>query len=85
MGFIIGGFIWDIPILIFAYVLFWGPIQVQGNARPDGTYGRCPSVGFRRFGLGAPTESTTSCFGCRFLCGGIWFLGLLRVSGIGAR
>ena len=27
MGFIIRGFIWDIPILIFAYVLFWGPIQ----------------------------------------------------------
>ena len=25
MGFIIRGFIWDIPILIFAYVLFWGP------------------------------------------------------------
>ena len=26
MGFIIRGFIWDIPILVFAYVLFWGPI-----------------------------------------------------------
>ena len=26
MGFIIRGCIWDIPILIFAYVLFWGPI-----------------------------------------------------------
>ena len=25
MGFIIRGVIWDIPILIFAYVLFWGP------------------------------------------------------------
>ena len=25
MGFIIRGFIWDIPILIFAYVLFWVP------------------------------------------------------------
>ena len=25
MGFIIRGFIWDIPTLIFAYVLFWGP------------------------------------------------------------
>ena len=25
MGFIIRGFIWDIPILIVAYVLFWGP------------------------------------------------------------
>ena len=25
MGFIITGFIWDIPILIFAYVLFSGP------------------------------------------------------------
>ena len=25
LGFIIRGFIWDIPILIFAYVLFWGP------------------------------------------------------------
>ena len=26
MGFIIREFIWDIPILIFAYVLFEGPI-----------------------------------------------------------
>ena len=26
MGFIVRGLIWDIPILIFAYVLFWGPI-----------------------------------------------------------
>ena len=26
MGFIIRGFIWDVPILIFAYVLFWGHI-----------------------------------------------------------
>ena len=25
LGFIIRGLIWDIPILIFAYVLFWGP------------------------------------------------------------
>ena len=25
MGFIIRGVIWDVPILIFAYVLFWGP------------------------------------------------------------
>ena len=25
MGFIIRGFIWDIPILMFAYVLFLGP------------------------------------------------------------
>ena len=25
MGFLLRGFIWDIPILIFAYVLFWGP------------------------------------------------------------
>ena len=25
MGFIIRGFVWDIPILIFAYVLFSGP------------------------------------------------------------
>ena len=25
MSFIVRGFIWDIPILIFAYVLFWGP------------------------------------------------------------
>ena len=28
MGFIIRGFIWDIPILIVAYVLFWGPIVI---------------------------------------------------------
>ena len=27
MGFITRGFICDIPILIFAYVLFWGPIK----------------------------------------------------------
>ena len=27
LGFIIRGFIWDIPVLIFAYVLFWGPIN----------------------------------------------------------
>ena len=26
LGFFIRGFIWDIPILIFAYVVFWGPI-----------------------------------------------------------
>ena len=26
LGFIIRGFIWDIPLLVFAYVLFWGPI-----------------------------------------------------------
>ena len=26
MGFIIRGCIWDTPILIFAYVLFWSPI-----------------------------------------------------------
>ena len=30
LGFIIRGFIWDIPILIFAYVLFWGPIHGFG-------------------------------------------------------
>ena len=29
MGFIIRGFIWDIPILIFAYVLFCGPIRLS--------------------------------------------------------
>ena len=28
LGFIIGGFIWDIPILIFAYVLLGGPSGV---------------------------------------------------------
>ena len=32
MGFIIRGFIWDIPIRIFAYVLFWGPIQGSSKA-----------------------------------------------------
>ena len=36
MGLIIRGCIWDIPILIFYYVLFWGPItpgiqQVPGH------------------------------------------------------
>ena len=30
MGFIIRGVIWDIPILVFAYVLFWCPIGVFG-------------------------------------------------------
>ena len=25
MGFILRGFIWDIPLLSFAYVLVWGP------------------------------------------------------------
>ena len=30
MGFIIRGFIWDIPILIVAYVLCWG-LVLQGN------------------------------------------------------
>ena len=31
MGFIIRGFIWDIPILIFAYVLFWGPNKTASS------------------------------------------------------
>ena len=31
MGFIIRGFIWDIPILIFAYVLCWGPIVAKSG------------------------------------------------------
>ena len=30
MTFIIKGFIWDIPILIFAYVLFGGPVFASG-------------------------------------------------------
>ena len=30
-GFIIRGFIWAIPILIFAYVLVWGPREVHGQ------------------------------------------------------
>ena len=29
MGFIIKEFIWDIPILIFAYVLFSGPSEFR--------------------------------------------------------
>ena len=33
MGFIIIGFIWDIPILVFAYVLFWGPITASKPSR----------------------------------------------------
>ena len=42
MGLIIRGFIWDIPILIFAYVLFWGPgVGVQSLARFKG---RCLKV-----------------------------------------
>ena len=40
MGFIIRGFIWDIPILIFAYVLFWGPI-IEALERP-----KRPPVGY---------------------------------------
>ena len=36
MGFIIRGFIWDIPILIFAYVLFGGPkVSVVGDDDGD--------------------------------------------------
>ena len=31
-GFSVRGFIWDIPILIFAYVLSWGPIVCSGAA-----------------------------------------------------
>ena len=27
LGFIIRGFIWDIPILFFSYVLFWDPTK----------------------------------------------------------
>ena len=30
MGFIIRGFIWKIPILIFAYVFFWALIGAVG-------------------------------------------------------
>ena len=26
LGFMIGGFTWDIPVIGFAYVRFWGPI-----------------------------------------------------------
>ena len=34
MGFIIRGFIWDIPILLFAYVLFRGPnLGLQSSAK----------------------------------------------------
>ena len=29
LGFIIRGFIWDIPIIFVAYVLFWGPNITQ--------------------------------------------------------
>ena len=32
--FFIRGFIWDIPILIFAHVLFWGPIFGCGVTGP---------------------------------------------------
>ena len=46
MGFIIWGFIWDIPTLIFAYVLFWGPTHesfggfgVQSLALGDPSFG----------------------------------------------
>ena len=31
LGFIVRGFIWDIPILIFAYVLFLGPSILEGR------------------------------------------------------
>ena len=46
MGFIIRGFIWDIPILIFAYVLFGGPSLVFEDV--GGWY----LVGFRVAGSG---------------------------------
>ena len=32
LGFIVRGYVWDIPILIFAYVLFWGPIIVSASS-----------------------------------------------------
>ena len=35
MGFIIRGSIWDIPILIFAYVLFGGPITIGFSRLPS--------------------------------------------------
>ena len=44
MGFIIRGFIWDIPILIFAYVLFWG--------LDESSRGRLSASGFRDWALG---------------------------------
>ena len=42
MGFIIRGFIWDIPIPIFAYVLFWGPI-VFPEPKTETQLGRNPT------------------------------------------
>ena len=33
LGFILRGFIWDIPSLILAYVLFWGPILGHQGVR----------------------------------------------------
>ena len=43
MVFIIGGFIWDIPILFFAYVLFWGPND-QGPKSYDDRESPLPTV-----------------------------------------
>ena len=49
------GFIWDIPVLIFAYVLFWGPTYVP-NPQPlppeAQTENPRDHVGFRVWGLG---------------------------------
>ena len=41
MGFIIRGFIWDIPILIFAYVLFCGPIKTKPQTLKQGNRLTC--------------------------------------------
>ena len=34
---ILRGFTWDIPILIFAYVLFWGPKAVSSRRLLQGS------------------------------------------------
>ena len=61
MGFIIRGLIWDIPILIFAYVLFWGPtkgclkvpiVPLEGSVGFRGLGFGVWGLGFRVYGLG---------------------------------
>ena len=51
------GFIWDIPILIFASVLLWGPlISLEGLARVQSVVSRLPVQGSGLIGF--PRDSS---------------------------
>ena len=60
MGFIIRGVLWDIPILIFAYVPFGGPITVGFTLLISGSFEQRSGLGFSRFLRGSMRAS------CRF-------------------